>query len=116
MNQQSENSQDQSHINQEFAAKLTISVDKQGLVEYNCDWDNTTDGLASVASIFYQLMFDELPDAILSEIKQECVLNGNEQNYLHIINLISSFVIDNQKEVSPEEDEVVVQPDQVFHL
>lgn len=96
---------------------LNIFVDNEGIMQYNCDWDNTAEGISAVASIFYKIMFDDLPESILAEIKQQCVLNGNEENYMQIISLISSFAVENNKEdLNANDDEVVVQPDQVFHL
>lgn len=95
-------------------ASLIISVDKQGVMQYNCDWDDASDGLQAVASIFYKIMFEELAETILSEIKQQCVLNGREENYTQILNFITSLATDIVNDNI--DDAVVVQPDQVFHL
>jgi len=99
----------------ELSARLIITVDKDGIMEYNCDWEPGSEGITNVASIFYKVMFDGLPDSILAEIKQQCVLNNNEEDYINLINIISSFVVENNNDIISD-DEVVVQPDQVFHL
>jgi hypothetical protein len=98
----------------ELSARFIITVDKDGIMEYNCDWEPGSEGISHVASIFYKVMFDGLPDAILAEIKQQCVLNNKEEDYINLINIISSLAIENSDIIN--DDEVVVQPDQVFHL
>jgi len=113
MDEQLEKQQSQSE-NQDLLAILNIVVDKEGVMEYNCDWDGSTDGITAVASIFYKLMFDGLPESILAEIKQQCVLEGKEETYMSMFNLISALAVDNN--LDKMDDDVVVQPDQVFHL
>ena len=110
------NGPSEEHQNQyeDLVANLVISVDKQGVMQYNCDWDGSPDGITAVASIFYKIMFEELPETILAEIKQQCVLDGREESYTQILNFITSLAIDNTKD--DINNDVVVQPDQVFHL
>lgn len=110
------NGPSEEHQNQyeDLVANLVISVDKQGIMEYNCDWDGSPDGITAVASIFYKIMFEELPETILAEIKRQCVLDGREESYTQILNFIASLAIDNGKD--DINNDVVVQPDQVFHL
>ena len=111
MNDPSEEHQDQYD---NLLANLMISVDKEGIMQYNCDWDGSPDGITAVASIFYKIMFEELSETILAEIKQQCVLDGREESYTQILNFITSLAIDSNR--GGIDDDVVVQPDQVFHL
>lgn len=116
MSDQLDKLQDQYHNDddEKLLATLNILVDKNGIMEYNCDWDGSEDGITAVASIFYKIMFDGLSESILAQIKEQCVLEGKEETYMSIINLISALAVDNT--VDSVDDEVVVQPDQVFHL
>lgn len=113
MSDQSDKSKEQ-YEDESFLATLNILVDKNGIMEYNCDWDGSEDGITAVASIFYKIMFDGLSESILAQIKEQCVLEGKEETYMSIINLIGALAVDNT--VDSVDDEVVVQPDQVFHL
>ena len=70
MNDQSPSSQEQYHNSEEIAAKLTIFVDNEGNIAYNCDWEPTEEGLIGVASIFYKILIDELPVKIFEEMRR----------------------------------------------
>jgi|DEB0MinimDraft_6_1074348.scaffolds.fasta_scaffold249533_2 hypothetical protein len=115
MSDQLDKLQDQyNNDDEKLLATLNILVDKNGIMEYNCDWDGSEDGITAVASIFYKIMFDGLSESILAQIKEQCVLECKEETYMSIINLIGALAVDNT--VDGVDDEVVVQPDQVFHL
>ena len=113
MENQSNQPQDQSS---DFLAKLEITVDREGIMSYNCDWDSTSDGLEATALLYYKLLFDDLPQQILDEIKKECVLNDTESNYHYVISLISKLAGEDEKGSDSGDDDVVVPPDQVYSI
>lgn len=99
--------------NAEFSAQLNITVDKNGFVSYNCDWIPGESGIIGLASIFYKFLFDNFSEEILQEIKQQCVLNNSEADYMAVINLINSY---DAKVRKNDEDQVVISPDQVYRI
>ena len=109
---QSCQSQDQSE-DTELSAQLNIFVDKNGFISYNCDWVPGEDGIIGLASIFYKLLLDNFSEEILLEIKQQCVLNNSEADYMAIISLINSY---SAKIKNGDEDQVVISPDQVYRI
>ncbi len=109
--------QNPSSPHQESDAKLEIRVDKQGFVSYNCDWEPGESGLIGIASIFYKLMVDDLCWEILEEIKQQCVLNDNEDEYAAMAGLLNAKIDkDETSSKTTGENSVVVSPDQVFNI
>jgi hypothetical protein len=89
-----------------------ISVDKDGIIEYNADWQPSEDGIVSIGSIFYKLLLDNLPEQMLEEIKQKCIVNNMDAEYIAIANIIGNLLEEKNNEV----DSVVVPPDKVFHI
>lgn len=114
MQHQSCQSQDQfEDENTEFSAQLVITVDKQGFVSYSCDWTPGENGIIGLASIFYKLLLDNFSEEILQEIKQQCVLNNSEADYMAVISLINNY---DSKFKKQDDDQVVVAPDQVYRI
>lgn len=113
MKHQSSERQDQSSENSDLA-QLQIIVDRSGFVEYNCDWDDSAEGIVGIASIFYKVFYENLTYKILEGIKDQCVLNNNEDDYNNIVKVIAQFAQDDEEGVN--DDEVVIPPDQIFNL
>ena len=113
MSAQSSNSPEPpANDSEESCSKLIISVDKEGTVSYNCDWEPSTEGLVGVAAIFYKLLLDDLPAKIFDEIKEQCVLNNTETDFMAIENLIQEY-----STLDPKTNEdVVVPPDRIVNL
>ena len=113
MNNQSSNNQEHFLNSEEVAAKLTISVDNEGNIAYNCDWEPTEEGLIGVASIFYKVLVDELPVKIFEEMRGQCVLNNAESDFMAIENLLQQYIaIDSDS----NDESVVVPPDKITNL
>tara|TARA_R110000824_G_scaffold9932_9_gene44133 strand:+ start:3559 stop:3915 length:357 start_codon:yes stop_codon:yes gene_type:complete len=100
----------------EIAAKLSIFVDNDGEVMYNCDWEPTQEGIIGVASIFYKLLVDNLSDQILEEVRSQCVSNGAEDDFMAIGDLIKIY--SSQQANSPEsiDNDVVIPPDRIINI
>lgn len=113
---QSNQPQDYDSSDENLEAKLEFRVDKDGILSYNCDWKPGDEGLIGIASIFYKLMVDDICSEILQEIKQQCVLNGNEVDYISVVNLIQSQMEQQSKNTTVTGDDIVVPPDQVFNI
>ena len=94
---------------------LTILVDNEGIVQYNCDWAEGDEGLIAMASIFYKILVDNLPMQILEEIKEQCVLNGKEGDYMALVSLINNNLDDTPKEEDVDND-ICIPPDQIFNI
>jgi hypothetical protein len=113
MNNQSSNNQEQPLNSEEIAAKLTIFVDNEGNIAYNCDWEPTEEGLVGVASIFYKLLIDEMAVKIFEEMKGQCVLNNAESDFIAIEGLLHEYVALDGDDSS---ESVVVPPDKITNL
>jgi hypothetical protein len=99
--------------NENISAQLTITVDNQGFISYNCDWTPGENGIVGLASIFYRLLLANFSEEILLEIKQQCVSNDSEADYIAIINLINSY---DSKLNKNDDNQVVIAPDQVYRI
>lgn len=110
MQESSSSHQDQSI---EPCAELNIFINDEGNLEYNCDWDSNEIGLTGIASILYSVMFGDLCPQILQEIRQQCVSNNTEADYLTIVDLISKY---SQNLSDGRDDEVAVPPDQSYNI
>jgi hypothetical protein len=112
MSEESSNRPDQFPNNsEEVSANLSIFVDNEGNIAYNCDWDSTEEGLIGVASIFYKLILDDLPARIFEEIKEQCVLNNAENDFIAIEGMLQQY-----SSVTKDEDSVVIPPDKITNL
>ena len=116
MEDQSNKQPDQSSSNEGKLAFLTIGVDNNGIVDYNVNWQPEEEGLIAIATIFHKLIVDNLSIQILEEIRQQCVLNGNEEDYVNLINIISALALDNISNETNSVDDIVVPPDRVFSI
>jgi hypothetical protein len=116
MNQSSSPNQDHYIETDEsdISAKLTIYVTHDGELMYNCDWEPEEEGLVGVASIFFKLLSDNLPEQILEEIKIQCVSTNKEEDFIAIGNLLKIY--NSMQDTDRESDEVVVPPDKVMHI
>ena len=63
---------------EEVVAQLTVYVEKDGTIGYNCDWIPGSAGTIAIGSIFYKLIHDELMLKIFEEVKEQCVLDDVE--------------------------------------
>jgi hypothetical protein len=113
MSAQSSNSPElPTNDSEESCSKLVILVDNEGNVSYNCDWEPSTEGLVGIAAIFYKLLLDDLPAKIFDEIKEQCVLNNTETDFMAIENLIQEYSTLDHK----MDEDVVVSPDRIVNL
>ena len=107
MNKPSSDSQE-AYINseEEIAAKLSVFVDNEGEIMYNCDWEPTQEGLIGIASIFYKLLIEE--------VKAQCVSNNTEEDFMAIDNLIKAY--SSTQTATNSNDELVVPPDRIMNI
>ena len=121
MNKHSSDSPDQflSGFNEdETVSKIEINIDKEGQISYNCDWQPNAEGIGGVSAILYKLLLSDLSLKIFDEIKAQCVLNDNEEDFRMIEDTIRRYSIldDNTQENNISDDEVVVPPDKILEL
>ena len=76
---------------EDFVAQLTVAVSQGGEFIFGCDWEPNETGIRAVASIFYGFAHEQLTEQILSHLKSQCVLEGNQEDFLSIVNLIQQF-------------------------
>ena len=74
-------------------AQLTITISRDEEFGYTCDWDSTERGTNALASIFYGIGYDDLIEKILNELRKQCVLEGNEEDFLTIVQTIKGFLL-----------------------
>lgn len=78
-------------IEEDFVAQLTIAVSQNGEFVFGCNWEPNEMGIKSVASIFYGIAREQLTEQILSHLKSQCVLEGNHEDFVSIVNLMQQF-------------------------
>jgi hypothetical protein len=74
-----------------FVAQLTIAVSEDGEFVFGYNWESDEMGIRSIAAIFYGIAHEQLTDQILSHLKSQCVLEGNQEDFLSIVNLMQQF-------------------------
>jgi hypothetical protein len=95
-----------------------VLTDQEGNMNYRVDWQATDSAIIGIASIFFSLMFDRLSFKIFEEIKQQCVLNDAESDYLSMLKIINELA-ESANLTNDNEDNkgsVVIPPDQSIHL
>ena len=83
--------------NDELIEQLTININKNEEFGYTCDWDSNDKGIKAISSIFYGIAYDDLMEKILKQLRQQCVLQGNEEDFLSIVDSITEFVTSAEK-------------------
>ena len=78
---------------EDLLAQLTITISKDEEFGYTCDWEPTESGISALASIFYGIGYDDLIEKILNELRKQCVLEGNEEDFLTIVQTIKGFLL-----------------------
>lgn len=106
---------------EDLLARLTITVSRDEEFGYTCDWDPTDSGTGALASIFYGIGYDDLIEKILNELRKQCVLEGNEEDFLIIVQTIKGFLLSagNVKDGTSggiSGESVAVSPRDVFKL
>lgn len=112
---QSSESLDLAEYLKDKVCALAITINENNELTYQIDWHQDEDGLHAAASIFYNLLFDNLAAKIFEELKQQCVLNDAETDYLIISKIMHNFLQSQQANLQ-DNDEVVVPPDQIFSI
>tara|TARA_B100001094_G_scaffold324830_1_gene378064 strand:- start:969 stop:1328 length:360 start_codon:yes stop_codon:yes gene_type:complete len=102
----------------ELIAQLTININKNEEFGYTCDWDSTDKGIEAISSIFYGIAYDDLMEKILKELKEQCVLEDNEEDFLSILDTIKDFVMSTEKNKDENSggDSLAVSPRDVLKL
>jgi hypothetical protein len=98
----------------QYPAKIQITVDEDGVIEYNCDWASK-DGIVSLSSLFYKILYDDLISLIIEDIHSICKNNNEEEDYYLMIDMISRMS-QLQQEEDNEEDPVVIPPDKISNI
>lgn len=83
-------------------AQLTITVSKNEEFAFGCDWDSSDDGIKAMSSIFYGIGYDELTEQILNQLKEQCVIEGNGDEFLTIVNLLKELISSRNENASSE--------------
>lgn len=115
MDDYSEGYQETSDEN-EFPSKLQITVDKDGSIEYNCDWDSQ-DGAIYLGSIFYKIIYDDLITSILEDIHSRCKENDVEEDYYLMIDVINKMAeIQLEEDEGEDQDPIVIPADKISNI
>ena len=85
--------QEPHNFDDESIAQLVININQNEEFSYSCDWDMTDRGIKAISSIFYGIAYDDLMEKILKQLKEQCVLEGNEEGFLQIVSYIKDFVL-----------------------
>jgi len=91
-------------------AELSIYVNEDDEVAFSCNWEPGDQGMHGISSIFFGLAYSDLADQIFNHLKTQCVLEGNEEDFVKIMELIKSFILSHDEEFGNggESDESLV--------
>ena len=95
-------------------AQLTIYADQDGLIYFACDWKNEPTAIESMADIFYKLDQRDLITEILSDLKEQCVLENKEEIFYQMFNLIKLRIADSK--TGEKSDSVAVPPSKITRI
>jgi len=104
---------------EECLAEIKIFVDENGEIKFNCSWEPDDVGVYSIASIFFGLAYNDLAEQILNNLKSQCVLEDNEEDFFKMIEFIREFIIEREGESAANDiadESLVVSPRDVIRL
>tara|TARA_R110002020_G_scaffold186207_1_gene384192 strand:- start:1617 stop:1970 length:354 start_codon:yes stop_codon:yes gene_type:complete len=103
--------EDQEGSEKNLPAELTIYVNEDEEVAFSCNWEPSDQGIHGISSIFFGLAYSDLADQVFNHLKTQCVLEGNEEDFVKIMELIKSFILSHDEEFgnggTPDESLVV---------
>jgi hypothetical protein len=105
----SSSDEDEPHV-----AQLTIYADQDGLIYFACDWKNEPAAIESMADIFYKLDQRDLITEILSDLKEQCVLENREEIFYQMFNMIKLRMADGK--TAEKSDNVAVPPSKITRI
>jgi hypothetical protein len=107
---------DHEAIEEDFVAQLTVAVSQDGEFIFGCDWEPTEVGIRATASIFYGFAQEQLTKQIFNEVKSQCVLEGKQEDFLAIVELIEKLVNKNDNSEDDSGQSIAVPPRIVTQL
>tara|TARA_R110002020_G_scaffold93738_1_gene225966 strand:- start:1751 stop:2098 length:348 start_codon:yes stop_codon:yes gene_type:complete len=107
----------QEGFDENILAELNIYVTKDNQITFGCNWEPSEEGIESISSIFFRLAYDDLSTQILKQLKTQCVLEENHEDFSRIIDTIQSFITQDKNGIYDEsEDSLVIPPRNVPRL
>ncbi len=96
--------EDQPQYSEEVVAQLTVYVEADGTIGYNCDWVPGSSGTIAIGSIFFKLIHDNLISKIFDEVKTQCVLD-NAEDFAEISDTVEKLIHHYQKDNKRDDDQ-----------
>ena len=99
-------------------AELRVYVNEDEEIKFMCNWEPSEKGIDGISSIFFGLAYNDLAEQILNHLKNQCVLESNEEDFVRIIDTIKSFIISQDKELQDIEsnESLAVTPRNILRL
>ena len=96
-------------------SQLTVYTGSNGDIFFGCQWDTGPEARQSIATIFYQLIHEDLLTDILKDLKDQCVLEDREQEFDMIISHMAEIKLLKMAEVT-DDNTIVVSPTDVTRM
>lgn len=99
-------------------AELKIYTNDEDEIKFSCNWEPSEKGIHGISSIFFGLAYNDLAEQILNHLKDQCVLESNEEDFVRIIDSIKAFIMSQDKEHQEVDsnDSLVVTPRNILRL
>ena len=95
-------------------AHLPIYADPDGLIYFACDWKNEPLAIESMADIFYKIDQQDLITEILTDLKEQCVLEDKEEIFYQMFDMIKLRIANSK--TGEKSDSVAVPPSKVTRI
>ena len=94
----------------DLVSHLMIYTDKNGELFFSCDWNNDSNAVYGMSTIFFKLLYDKLVHEILDDLKAQYTITNRLDEFDALTQSIYELKISNEPKGSSENNDIIVIP------
>ena len=100
----------------DLVSHLMIYTDKNGELFFSCDWQNDSNSVYGMSTVFFKLMYDNLIHEILDDLKAQYTISNRLDEFDRLAQSIYELKISHEPQDSAGNDTIVIPPSDIPNL